>query len=90
MNLGADGEMGQAVSLQAYHQRKCDILVAVQTPGSQGGNMRRLSIEEQIRKDRPVINTVQPPACGVCGADLELDKESGQYLCPTCDADEAR
>ncbi|GFO54660.1 hypothetical protein GMSM_16670 [Geomonas sp. Red276] len=51
--------------------------------------MRRLSIEEQIRKDRTVVNNVKPPVCGVCGAVLELDNESGQYQCPVCDADES-
>jgi predicted RNA-binding Zn-ribbon protein involved in translation (DUF1610 family) len=51
--------------------------------------MRRLSIEEQIRKERPVINNVKPPVCGVCGTVLELDEDSGQYRCPTCDSEDA-
>lgn len=52
--------------------------------------MRRLSIEEQIGKDRPVIKDVKPPVCGVCGAELEMDPESGEYRCPVCDSDEVR
>lgn len=49
--------------------------------------MRRVTIEEDILKDRPVVPDVKP-ICALCGAELEVDQESGEYLCPICDAEE--
>lgn len=49
--------------------------------------MRRLRIEEDIRKDQPIIKD-QKPVCAVCGAELEMDEESREYLCPICDSEE--
>jgi hypothetical protein len=56
-------------------------------PTGRGGNMRRLHIEEDILKDSPVIPDAKP-ICALCGAELEVDQESGEYLCPICDAEE--
>lgn len=49
--------------------------------------MRRVSVEEEIEKDQPVIKDVKP-VCALCGAELEKDDESGLYLCPVCDTEE--
>jgi predicted RNA-binding Zn-ribbon protein involved in translation (DUF1610 family) len=49
--------------------------------------MRRLTVEEETLKDKPVIKDVKA-ICALCGAELELDEESGQYRCPICDVDE--
>lgn len=46
--------------------------------------MRRVTTEEDILKDRPVVPDVKP-VCALCGADLEVDQESGEFLCPVCD-----
>ena len=46
--------------------------------------MRRLSVEEQILKDKPVVKDVKA-ICALCGAELEMDEESGEYRCPICD-----
>jgi predicted RNA-binding Zn-ribbon protein involved in translation (DUF1610 family) len=54
-----------------------------------GGGMRRVSIEEEIVKDQPVIKDVKP-VCALCGAELEKDDESGLYLCPVCDTEEVQ
>lgn len=50
--------------------------------------MRRVSIEEQILKDQPVIKD-QKEVCALCGSPLEQDKESGELRCPVCDNEEA-
>jgi predicted RNA-binding Zn-ribbon protein involved in translation (DUF1610 family) len=52
--------------------------------------MRRLTVEEQIRKDQSVIKNVTPPVCALCGTPLELDEESGEYRCPVCDNEEGQ
>lgn len=49
--------------------------------------MRRVTTEEDILKDRPVVKE-DKPICALCGAELEVDDESGEYRCPICDADE--
>jgi len=49
--------------------------------------MRRLTVEEE--KERPVIK-VDKAYCAVCGAELEVEEESGEYLCPVCDVQEAQ
>ena len=51
--------------------------------------MRRLTIEEEIKKDRPVINDVKP-VCAMCGAELEMEDESGEYRCPVCEAEDVQ
>jgi len=48
--------------------------------------MRRLRIEEEILKDQPVIKDVDA-ICALCGAELVMDDESREYICPVCDAD---
>lgn len=50
--------------------------------------MRRLTIEEQIRKEQPVIRNGSTPVCAVCGTPMEIDEESGEYRCPVCDSEE--
>ena len=49
--------------------------------------MRRVTIEEDIIKDQPVV---QDPTkvCPLCGSPLEQDPESGELRCPVCDVDE--
>lgn len=49
--------------------------------------MRRLRIEEDIRKDQPVIQNATS-VCAVCGAELEMDDESHEYSCPVCDIED--
>lgn len=49
--------------------------------------MRRLTVEEEILKDQPVVKDVGA-VCALCGAELEMDNESGEYRCPICDNDE--
>jgi predicted RNA-binding Zn-ribbon protein involved in translation (DUF1610 family) len=49
--------------------------------------MRRLTIEEEILKDQPVIKD-EGAICALCGAELEMDEESREYRCPVCDTDE--
>jgi len=49
--------------------------------------MRRLRTEEDILKDQPVIKG-DTAICAVCGAELEMDEESGEYSCPICDDSE--
>lgn len=49
--------------------------------------MRRLSAEEEVLKDQPVIKDVKA-FCALCGAQLEMDEESGEYSCPICDEPE--
>jgi predicted RNA-binding Zn-ribbon protein involved in translation (DUF1610 family) len=49
--------------------------------------MRRLRIEEDILKDQPVIKDVAA-ICAVCGAELEMDDESREYICPVCDIED--
>lgn len=51
--------------------------------------MRRLSVEEELLKDRPVIKG-DKAYCPICGAELEVDEESGEYLCPVCDTEETQ
>lgn len=51
--------------------------------------MRRVTIEEDIVKDQPAIKDV-PPVCALCGAELEMDDESGEYRCPVCDTEEVQ
>jgi tRNA(Ile2) C34 agmatinyltransferase TiaS len=53
----------------------------------QGGDMRRLTVKEEIQKDQPVIEDVKA-ICALCGAQLEKDEESGEYRCAICDNDE--
>ena len=63
--------------------------MAVLMPGAaKGGDMRRVSIEEEILKDNPVVRD-KIEVCAVCGSPLEQDEESGELVCPVCDADEA-
>jgi len=50
--------------------------------------MRRVSIEEEILKDKSVIKD-NIELCVICGSPLEQDEESGELVCPVCDADEA-
>lgn len=50
--------------------------------------MRRVSVEEEILKDQPVVKDVSE-VCEICGSQLERDEESGEFFCPVCDADEA-
>lgn len=51
--------------------------------------MRRVPVEEDIRKDEPVIKDVTAKAiCALCGAELEMDDESREYRCPICDTEE--
>lgn len=49
--------------------------------------MRRVGTEEEILKDKPVL-TGKKPVCALCGAELEVDRESGEYSCPICDSEE--
>jgi|GEM_PF-2492438 len=49
--------------------------------------MRRVSVQEEIIKNQPVVKGAQV-FCGLCGAEMEMDKESGEYLCPVCDSEE--
>ena len=49
--------------------------------------MRRVTAEEDILKDQPVIKDVKA-ICALCGAELEIDPESGEYRCPICDTEE--
>ncbi len=53
----------------------------------QGGEMRRLTAEEEVLKDQPVVKDVAA-ICALCGSELEFDEEGGQYRCPVCDNDE--
>lgn len=50
--------------------------------------MRRVSIEEDIRKDEPEVKE-KTRVCPLCGSPLEQDEESGELRCPLCDVDEA-
>jgi rubrerythrin len=50
--------------------------------------MRRLRTEEDILKDQPVVKADTAAVCAVCGAELEMDKESGEYSCPVCDIED--
>jgi len=54
-----------------------------------GGEMRRVTTEEDIVKDKPVVTDVKP-ICALCGAELEIDEESGEYRCPICDTEEGQ
>lgn len=49
--------------------------------------MRRVRTEEDIQKDQPVKKG-ETALCAVCGAELEMDQESHEYLCPVCDSEE--
>lgn len=49
--------------------------------------MRRVGIEEDIVKDKPVVKDAIA-VCTLCGSPLEQDEESGDLRCPVCDADE--
>lgn len=49
--------------------------------------MRRLTAEEEVLKDQPVVKDVAA-ICALCGSELEFDEEGGQYRCPVCDNDE--
>jgi predicted RNA-binding Zn-ribbon protein involved in translation (DUF1610 family) len=49
--------------------------------------MRRSRIEEDIQKEQPVVKDTAA-ICAVCGAELEMDEESHEYLCPVCDAED--
>jgi len=49
--------------------------------------MRRVTVEEEILKDEPVVKDVVE-VCALCGSELEKDEESGEYRCPICDAEE--
>ena len=51
--------------------------------------MRRVTAEEDILKDRPVVKEVKE-VCALCGAELEKDEESGEFRCPICDTDEVQ
>jgi len=53
-----------------------------------GGDMRRVTVEEEILKDKPVVKD-KIELCAICGSPLEQDKESGELICPVCDAEEA-
>jgi predicted RNA-binding Zn-ribbon protein involved in translation (DUF1610 family) len=51
--------------------------------------MRRVRTEEELKKEQPMVKGEASLAlCGVCGAVLELDEESHEYLCPVCDREE--
>lgn len=50
--------------------------------------MRRVSIEEDIKKDQPVVKE-KTLVCALCGSPLEQEEESGELRCPVCDVDEA-
>ena len=50
--------------------------------------MRRLTMDEEQRKDRLVMNG-EKAICAICGAELEVEKESGEYRCPVCDNEDA-
>ena len=52
----------------------------------QEGDMRRLTVEEELLKDRPVLKE-EAAICALCGAELEVEEESGEYRCPICDND---
>jgi rubrerythrin len=52
-----------------------------------GIEMRRVRTEEDILKEQPVIEDVEP-ICAVCGAVLEMDEESHEYSCPVCDVED--
>ena len=58
------------------------------TGAAKGGDMRRVSTEEEILKEKPVVKD-RIEVCAICGTPLEQDKESGELICPVCDADEA-
>lgn len=49
--------------------------------------MRRVSVEEEILKEKPVVKD-KIDVCAVCGSPLEQDKESGELICPVCDVDD--
>ena len=49
--------------------------------------MRRLTVEEQVLKDQPAIKDMDA-ICVLCGAELEMDEESGEWRCPLCDNEE--
>jgi predicted RNA-binding Zn-ribbon protein involved in translation (DUF1610 family) len=44
-------------------------------------------MQEEIRKDQPVVKGSHA-FCTVCGAELEMDEESGEYRCPVCDEEQ--
>lgn len=48
--------------------------------------MRRVSTEEEILKDQPVVKE-KIKVCALCGSPLEEDQESGELRCPVCDAE---
>ena len=50
--------------------------------------MRRVSLEEDMRKDRPVVKEAGTEVCALCGSPLEKDKESGELFCPLCDVED--
>jgi len=50
--------------------------------------MRRLRVEEDIQKDQPVVKAETADVCAVCGAELEMDDESHEYICPVCDLED--
>ncbi|MBU5637305.1 hypothetical protein KOM00_11240 [Geomonas sp. Red69] len=50
--------------------------------------MRRVSEEEDILKDRPVVGTEETEICALCGSQLQRDKESGELFCPLCDVED--
>lgn len=49
--------------------------------------MRRVSVEEDILKDKPVVKDATE-VCALCGSLLERDKESGELFCPLCDVED--
>lgn len=49
--------------------------------------MRRLSPEEDVHKDDPVVKEGNE-ICAICGSQLERDKESGELFCPLCDVED--
>ena len=53
-----------------------------------GADMRKLRVEEDILKDQPVVKSETVAVCTVCGAELEMDDESHEYICPVCDLED--
>lgn len=52
--------------------------------------MRRLPIEEQIRKDTAVVIKGPKALCAICGTELQQDKEGGDFSCPVCDMEDVK
>ncbi|MBU5613613.1 hypothetical protein [Geomonas azotofigens] len=50
--------------------------------------MRRVSVEEDILKDKPVVVKEATEVCALCGSQLQRDKESGELFCPLCDVED--